>query len=296
MKLDDFDFKSLFIEIEGHKIHYLDEGRGEILLMLHGNPTWCYLYRNFVRQLSRDYRCIVPDFLGFGLSDKPVTADYSLQAQLKRFSLFVEKMSLTDITLISHDIGGIIGLSWAAGHKQLVKRLVVLNTRASVPAVWGLNKYIPPWSYLVLWPLRLPWLGELMVQGFNLMQNVVMPLAFVNGKAFGAQARRGIKYPYRFWRERKAQLITVRQIPILKTDPVYQLLLKTGQALNGWQVPTQIIWGLKDPSSPPALIDDIERLLPNHQPTLRLPEAGHFLTEEQPDAVLTKIYQFIKTS
>ncbi|MHB1043156.1 MAG: alpha/beta fold hydrolase [Eubacteriales bacterium] len=296
MKPDDFDFKSLFIEIDGYKIHYLDEGRGETLLMLHGNPTWCYLYRNFVRELSRDYRCIVPDFLGFGLSDKPVNADYSLQAQLKKFSLFVEKMGLADLTLIGHDIGGIVGLSWAAGHKHLVKRLVVLNTSGSVPAVWGLNKYIPPWSYLVLWPLRIPWLGELLVQGFNFLQNVVMPFAFVNGRVFSAQVRRGIKNPYRSWQARKAQLITVRQIPILKSDPVYHLLLKTGQALVGWQVPTQIIWGLKDPSFPPTLIDDIEKLLPNHQPTLRLPEAGHFLTEEEPDAIMKKIREFLKSS
>ncbi|MEG6523240.1 alpha/beta fold hydrolase [Desulfotomaculum sp. 1211_IL3151] len=291
--MGDFKFNSKFIEIEGNNIHYLDEGNGEVLLMLHGNPTWCYLYRHFIPELSLDYRCIAPDFLGFGWSDKPVGADYSLQAQLKRLTIFIERLELAEITLIIHDIGGIIGLSWAAEHKHLVKRLVILNTSGSVPAVWYDNRYLPPWSYLVLWPLRIPGVGELLVQGFNILQRMVMPLAFADQRVFTREARRGFRLPYRCKADRVAQLSTVRQIPILKSDPVYHMLLKTGQRLKGWQVPTQIIWGMKDPAFSPKLIKDLERLLPNHRPTLRLPGAGHFLMEEQPTAILEKIKEFL---
>lgn len=291
--MGDFKFNSKFIEVEGNNIHYLDEGNGEVLLMLHGNPTWCYLYRHFIPQLSLEYRCLAPDFLGFGWSDKPVGADYSLQAQLQRLTIFIERLGLAEITLIVHDIGGIIGLSWAAEHKHLVKRLIILNTSGSVPAVWGNSRYLPPWSYLALWPLRLPGLGELLVQGFNFLQRVVMPLAFADRRVFTQAARRGFRAPYRCKTHRMAQLSTVRQIPILKADPVYHMLLKTGQSLKGWQVPTQIIWGMKDPSFSPKLIKDLECLLPNHRPTLRLPGAGHFLMEEQPMAILAKIKEFL---
>ncbi|GAB6179807.1 alpha/beta fold hydrolase [Desulfotomaculum defluvii] len=288
-----YKFNSKYLEIEGYNMHYLDEGDGEVLLMLHGNPTWCYLYRHFIPDLSLAYRCIAPDFLGFGWSDKPAGEDYSLQAQVQRLALFVEKIGLTEITLVLHDIGGIIGLAWAAEHKQLVKRLIILNTSGSVPAVWGDQRYLPPWSYLVLWPLRIPGLGELLVQGFNFLQRVVMPLAFSNRRLFTKEARRGFRAPYQRKAERGAQLSTVRQIPILKSDPVYHMLFKTGHSLHGWRVPTQIIWGMKDPSFSPKLIKDLERLLPNHQPSLRLPGAGHFLTEEQPTAVLEKIKEFL---
>lgn len=296
MKPQGFNFESNYTEIAGHNIHYLDEGMGETLVMLHGNPTWCYLYRKFIPELSKDYRCIVPDFLGFGYSDKPTGVDYSLQAQLQRFKHFVEKMKLIDITLVVHDIGGIIGLTWAAQHKHLVKRLVILNSSGSVPAVWGKDRYLPPWSYLVLLPLRIPKFGELMVENLNMLHRVVMPMAFHNKNIFTKGVRRGFGAPYQCKGDRKAQLSTVRQIPIFRTDDVYKMLLKTGHMLKGWQVPTQIIWGLKDPSFTHKTAKDLERLLPNHQPTIYLPRAGHFLTEEQPEVILDTIRKFLKVT
>ena len=296
MKLEGFNFDSNYTEIAGYNIHYLDEGMGETLLMLHGNPTWCYLYRKLIPELSRNYRCIVPDFLGFGYSDKPTGADYSLHAQLQRFKHFVEKMKLTDITLVVHDIGGIIGLTWAAQHKHLVKRLVILNSSGSVPAVWGEERYLPPWSYLVLLPLRIPGFGELMVENLNMLHRVVMPVAFYNKGIFTKGVRRGYGAPYKSKSARQAQLTTVRQIPIFKTDHVYKILLETGHMLKGWQVPTQIIWGLKDPSFSKKIAKDLERLFPNHQPTIYLPQAGHFVTEEQPEVILDKIKKFLKVT
>ncbi|WP_031517314.1 alpha/beta fold hydrolase [Desulfofalx alkaliphila] len=295
MKPEGFDFHSNFIEIAGYKMHYLDEGSGGVLIMLHGNPTWGYLYRNFIPELSKEYRCIVPDFLGFGYSDKPAGEDYSLQAQSQRLAQFIEKMELNEITLVVHDIGGIVGLAWAAEHKHLVKGLVILNNSGSVPEVWGKSPYLPPWSYIVLWPLRIPVIGEVMVENLNILHRLVMPLAFSRRDVFTKKIRRGFGYPYRCKADRKAQLSTIRQIPILKSDPIYRMLLKTGQMLNGWQVPAQIIWGLKDPSSPPRIIKVLERLLPNHRPSVVLPQAGHFLTEEQPEVVLDKIKEFLKT-
>ncbi|SHK33064.1 alpha/beta fold hydrolase [Desulforamulus aeronauticus] len=290
-----FDYPGRYIEVEGYQLHYLDEGAGEPLLFLHGNPTWCYMYRNVIGQLCQQHRCIALDFLGFGLSEKPTHADYSLPKQVTRLALFIEQLDLRNITLCVHDIGGIVGLAWAAEHKDVVKRLVIMNTVSCVPEVLGTPRYLPPWSYLVLWPLRLPLVGEIMVQGLNLLQRVVMPLAFGNRRHFKRVVRQGYYYPYRTWSDRYAQLMTVRQIPILKSDPVYQLILETGKKLSGWQVPTQIIWGLQDPSSPAHLIRNTERILPNHKKSLLLAKAGHFLTEEQPEEIVDKIREFLNT-
>jgi len=225
--------------------------------MLHGNPTWCYLYRNLISHLRRNCRCLAPDFLGFGLSDKPTGADYSLDKQVERLDLFIKQLNLKDITLVGHDVGGIVGLNWAAGNKNLVARLVILNTRGSVPAVLGSPNYRPPWPYILLWPLRLPGIGEFMVQGVNLLVKVIMPLSLLGNHEFMAKALRGYKFPYRRWRDRKAQLVTLRQIPIFKSDPLYRLLLETGKSLAGWQVPVQIIWGAKDPAFNSSIMEKI---------------------------------------
>lgn len=296
MESGDFGFKSNFVKIGEHKLHYLDVGRGETILMLHGNPTWSYLYRNLIRRLSLDYRCLAPDFLGFGLSDKPPNADYSLKKQAERLGFFVKELGLRDITLVGHDVGGIAGLNWAARNKDLVSRLVVLNTRGAVPAVWGQPDYRPPWPYLFLLPLRLPGIGEFLVQGLNFLIKVVMPLSLLGNRRFLSESRRGFEFPYRQLVDRKAQLDTVRQIPIFKSDPIYHLLLETGLALAGWQVPAQIIWGLKDPAFKSSITGEFERLLPNHRPTLLLPHAGHFLTEDQPDVITEKIIEFMQLS
>lgn len=293
--LSAFDYQGKYVEVAGYRLHYLDEGSGETLLFLHGNPTWCYLYRHLIGELRKNYRCIALDFLGFGLSEKPVEADYSLSKQIDRLAIFIEKLNLSNITLCLHDIGGIVGLAWAAEHKSLVKGLIIMNTVSCVPEVFGQGRYLPPWSYLALWPLRLPLLGEILVQGLNLLQRVVMPLAFKDRSKFNQQVRQGYGYPYGTWAKRYGQLCTVKQIPILKSDPAYQLILKTGQRLVGWPVPTQIIWGLRDPSSPRRLIPNTERLFPNHRKSLLLPEAGHFLPEEQPEAVTKKIKEFLSS-
>lgn len=290
----DFDCRSRFLQAAGLRWHYVDEGPGETLLMLHGNPTWSYLYRHLIAGLRDAYRCVAPDLPGFGLSEKPPGADYDLRVQAQRLVAFVDALGLKRVSLILHDIGGIVGLHWAAHHKARVRRLIILNTRAAVPTVWNPGaRYRAPWSYLALWPLRLPGLGELLVQGLDSLQRVVMPLAFVDRRRFSRAARAGFRFPYRGWAARRAQLATVRQIPIWKSDPVYRLLEETGRLLEGWGVPVQVIWGLRDPSFPPPLIDEMERLFPNHLATVRLPGAGHFLTEEEPESILATVRYFL---
>lgn len=295
MGYENYDFESRYQVVDGYRLHYVDEGRGEILLMVHGNPTWSYLYRHFIRDLRSEYRCLALDHLGFGLSDKPARADYSMRAHIMRLKSFVDQLGLKDITLVGQDWGGIIGLGWAVYHKTLVKRLVILNTAGFAPSFRELaqNNGPVPWAFPMLWALKIPLLGEFFVQGLNGFARFLIPLGTYHRERLTREVMRGYLEPYPTWGSRRAHLKSVRQIPLLPTHPTWQLLRDIGVNLRGWQVPTQIIWGMKDPVFVPWFADRFEEFLPNHRPTLRLPDASHFLQDDTPGPIVAKIREFL---
>jgi cis-3-alkyl-4-acyloxetan-2-one decarboxylase len=287
----DFPYASREVSVSGRRMRYVDEGRGETLLMLHGNPTWSYLYRHLIAGLRDRYRCVAPDHLGFGRSDKPAGADYSMRAHVMRLEAFVQALGLRDVTLVVQDWGGIIGLGWAARHKALVKRLVVMNTAAFIPE----RPPKPlPWGFLLLWSLRLPVWGELFVLGLNGFARWLVPLGIHHRERLTSDVMRGYLDPYPTWSSRRAHLASVRQVPLSPRSPVWQLLRETGADLRGWKVPTQIIWGMRDPVFVPSFIEEFERLLPNHAPTVRLDDAGHFLQDDTPEPIVGAIRRFLE--
>lgn len=124
-----FPFRSRFLEVaHGRRVHYVDEGEGDVVLFVHGTPTWSFEWRHCIRALSRTHRCIAMDNLGFGLSDRPRDFDYRPESHAAVLRAFVERLALRDITLVVHDFGGPIGLPLALGEASVVRRLVVLNT------------------------------------------------------------------------------------------------------------------------------------------------------------------------
>jgi haloalkane dehalogenase len=298
MLYDHYDFESRYQVVDGYRIHYVDEGKGETLLMVHGNPTWSYLYRHFIRDLRSDYRCIALDHLGFGYSDKPWLADYSMRAHIMRLKSFVDQLGLKDITFVGQDWGGIIGLGWAVYHKHLVKRLVILNTAGFAPVFREMakRKGPVPWAFPMLWALKIPILGEIFVQGLNGFAKYLIPLATYHRERLTPEVMRGYLEPYPTWGSRRAHLKSVRQIPMLPTHPTWQLLRDIGMNLRGWPVPTQIIWGMKDPVFVPWFADKFEELLPNHRPTLRIPDASHFLQDDTPAPIIAKIREFLSSA
>ncbi len=291
----DYGFSSKFVELDAHRIHYVDEGTGETILMVHGNPTWSYLYRHFINGLRNSFRCIAPDHLGFGYSEKPKWADYSMRAHIMRLDSFVNKLDLRDITLVVQDWGGIIGLSWATRHKDRIKRLVVMNTAAFLPRrPADLLRMRPlPWGFPLLWSLKLPVFGELFVQGLNGFAKYMVPLGTNHRERLTPDVMGGYLDPYPTWNSRKAHLESVRQVPILPSHPTWQLLQETGEEIRGWEVPTQIIWGMKDPVFVPWFMDEFERRLPNHAPTLRIGDASHFLQDDTPQVIIGRIREFM---
>jgi cis-3-alkyl-4-acyloxetan-2-one decarboxylase len=295
MSLPDYPFASRFVNVCGHRIHYVDEGQGETVLLLHGNPTWSYLYRHVINGLSDRYRCVAPDHLGFGWSDKPKDADLSMRAHAMRLEAFVQTLGLRDVTLVVQDWGGVIGLSWAARHKALIKRLVVLNTAGFVPdSPRTLARLRPvPWGFPLLWSLRIPLFGELFVQGLAGFVRALVPLGIHHRERLTRDVMRGYLAPYPTWASRRAHLASVRQVPMRPSDPAWQLLNETGAELDGWTVPTQLVWGMKDPVFVPWFLEEFERRLPNHAETIRIPDASHFLQDDRPDLIVDAIRSFM---
>lgn len=278
-------------------MHFVESGHGEPVVMIHGNPTWSRLYAGLIERLAPNCHCVAPDHLGFGLSDKPPNADYSMRAHIRRLGLFMNQLALDGITLVVQDWGGLIGLGWASAHQQRIRRLVILNTAAfSVERrsdLWRIRPF--PWALLALWPLKIPGLGELFVQGLNGFVRVFLPLA-MKSRRLGAQEMTDFQRPYPDWDSRHAILASVRQIPLRWNHPTRTLAREVGERLDGWDVPTQIIWGMRDHVFVPWFMEEFERRLPNHQPTLRLERAGHFVPLEQPDIIAEQIWNFMQAT
>jgi len=298
MRHPDFPFESRFISVDGQRLHYVDEGQGEPILMLHGNPTWSYLYRHFLRDLRSDYRTLSLDHLGYGYSEKPRNGDYSMRAHIMRLQGFASKLGLRDLTLVVQDWGGIIGLGWAVRNKPLVKRLVIMNTTGfPLPSRATLLEMKPkPWGLLLLYPLKLPGLGEAFVQGANGFVKHLLPAGIHHGERLDSRVMQGYLEPYPTWASRRAQLRSVRQVPLSQRHPTWRLLQEIGAELEGWTVPTQLVWGMRDPVFVPWFLEEFERRLPNHAPSVRLHDASHFLQDDCPEAIVPVIRRFMRST
>ena len=294
--IDDFPVEFKKIEIERTLINYVDEGEGEVILMLHGNPTWSYLYRHFIKDLKKDYRCIALDFLGYGLSDKPPNSDYSMTAHVRRLGKFIEAMNLNNITLICQDWGGIIGLSYAARNKDRFKRLIPMNTTGFLPERIGefLKCLSNAWAFPYLWSFRIPWLGKKLAMDWNIFLKVAMNFGIFNRKRqMHEKAWLGYKYPFQLVGDRIAIMKSVRQVSSLPGGPLWKMLRETGNLLKNWDIRTQLIWGTKDKVFIPWFIDKFEEILPNHAKTLRIPTASHFLQDDEPEIIVKRIREFM---
>ena len=187
-----YPFKSKYVSLNLLQYHYIDEGQGDTLLMLHGNPTWSFYYRNLVKGLKNRYRCVVPDHMGCGFSDKPQEYNYTLEQHINNIEVLVDQLSLEGMTLVMHDWGGAIGMGYAVRHPDRVKRLVLFNTAAF------LSREIP-WSSNLC---RQPLLGAIGVRGFNAFAELAVIRACK--RPMSGQARSGYLAPYNSYANRIA--------------------------------------------------------------------------------------------
>ncbi len=273
-----------FFEHDGIRLHYVDEGDGEPIVMLHGNPTWGYLYRNFIAPLSETNRCVVPDHMGFGKSAKPLDRPYALAKHIENFTALMHELDLNDITLVVQDWGGPIGLGYGVEHSDRIKRLVILNTWAFLIA-----EGMPLAPQLELF--RQPHLGEAMVQGLNLFVEGFLP-AGIHRKEKLESFMPAYRAPFPDWNSRIGTLAFPRDIPVGDGHPSTPTMRRIQDHLGRINVPTMIIWGMRDPAIPPQLVDGWKSVYP-HAEVHRLETASHFLQEDEPEQIVELIKAFL---
>jgi cis-3-alkyl-4-acyloxetan-2-one decarboxylase len=284
-----YPFSSHFMKIRGFDYHYLDEGSGEPLVMLHGNPTWSFYFRFLVKGLSPEYRCLVPDHIGCGFSEKPdeTQYDFRLNSRVEDLSTFLDRLEIKkDITLILHDWGGMIGMAYAVRHPERIKRLVILNTAAF---------FLPKKKRL---PIRLQisrnlaFIAKPAILNFNLFAIAALYMASIKG--LDKETKKALIAPYNSPENRLAILKFVQDIPLIPSDFSYSVVSNTEKNLFRLRdKPMLICWGMKDFVFDKDFLLQWRQRFPDAQ-VYPFSQAGHYILEDMPDTVLKHVNQFLK--
>jgi haloalkane dehalogenase len=283
-----WSFEEHYLDLGGLRYHYLDEGQGPPVVMLHGNPTWSFFYRDLVRGLRDECRVVVPDHIGCGLSDKPGDDryDYTLGRRVDDLEALLDHLRLRDnLTLVLHDWGGMIGMTYAHRHPERVKRLVVLNTAAFLLPP---GKRLP-WS---LWLCRNTPLGPLLVRGLGAFSRAAVRWCSV--RPLPADVRAAYLAPYDSWAHRVAVLRFVQDIPLRPGDRSYELVHSVQDGLGRFRgVPMLICWGQKDFVFDRHFLAEWRRRFPAAE-AHAFPDAGHFVLEDAGAEVLALVRDFLR--
>ena len=283
-----YPFESHTFDLGDLRLHYVDEGSGEPVVMVHGNPTWSFYYRNLVKGLRDTHRLIVPDHIGCGLSDKPDENKYSytLARRVEDLEALLEHLGIDeDVTLVLHDWGGMIGMAWAARHPERVKRIVLLNTSAfRLPSTKKL-----PWQ---LWVVRNTWIGVILARALNVFCLGAAEQC-VTRRRLPPDVRAAYLAPYDSWANRIAVLRFVQDIPLRPGDRGFDLVMKIEETLDRFaQTPMLICWGMKDFVFDHHFLEEWERRCP-HAQVHRFEDSGHYILEDRPEETLALIRRFL---
>ena len=282
-----YPFESHALDREGLRYHYLDEGTGDPVLMLHGNPSWSFYYRDLVKALRTDHRVIVPDHIGMGLSDKPGDDryDYRLESRIADVERLVSSLGLRRITLVLHDWGGMIGMGYAARHPENVARIVLLNT-----AAFHLPDDVRVPSALRF--VRDSTLGAFSVRGMNAFARGAV-IVGCKKKRLSSEERAAYLAPYDSWTDRIATLRFVQDIPLAPSDPSYALVSSIEAALPRFaSLPLLVCWGERDFVFSPHVLAHWLTRWPEAE-VHRFPDAGHYVLEDEGPAIATLVRTFL---
>lgn len=274
-------------------MHYVDEGPrgGRPVVLLHGNPTWGYLYRNFIPPLvDAGHRVIVPDYLGFGRSDKPDDPElYRIERHCQRIELLLESLDLQDACVVVHDWGGVIGLNWATNHPQRVAGLFIMNTHV----------HRPPGKVRLPLPIRLfrtPIIGEVMIKGLHIfVRGLVFRVGVVKRERLTADVKRAYLAPHPSWSTRTPILVFPREIPSGSEGRVADLGGEIERRLESQfrQKPVMIAWALKDIAFKEYVLDQFWLKTFPDAKVLRIPDAGHYLQEDAHEVIAPALVDFL---
>lgn len=280
-------FASRACAVRGGRMQYVDEGNGAPALLVHGNPTWSYLYRAFIPPLATDHRVIAPDHLGFGLSERPASAPYDLPWHIANLSDLVRSLDLEDITLVVHDWGGPIGIGAALELGERVRRLVVINSWA-----WRLpsgTKLAP-----LLEAIREPQRGERLALDHNVLVEQGLPGGVHRRERLTPEVHDAYRRVSGDPESRRAIMTLVRAIPVGATGPAAQAMASIERRLGQLRLPTLLLWGKRDPIFPPATVALWRRFIPDAE-VAYLSDASHFVQEDAPEEAVALLRGWLAT-
>lgn len=280
----EYPFSSHYHSVDGNRLHYVDEGDSEnIVVMVHGNPTWSFYYRRLITRLSATHRVIALDNIGCGLSDKPQEYDYTLQNHIDNLQSLLDSLDITRYSLVVHDWGGAIGMGCATQYPERIERIVVLNTAAFR------SSRIPFRIQVCRWPF----IGPFIVRAFNgfawpaTFMAVEQPLADEVKKAYLA--------PYNSWRNRVAVAAFVKDIPLKSSDVSYHTLsrIETGLShLRELEIPMLILWGGKDFCFDMQFFTEWRERFPDAEYHC-FEDGGHYIVEDKFEELAPRIENFL---
>jgi haloalkane dehalogenase len=282
-----YPFQSRFFDRGGLKLHYIDEGSGEPVVMVHGNPSWSLYYRELAKALRGSHRVVALDHIGMGLSDKPgdEAYEYTLKSRVDDLEALLEERGLKGgLTLVLHDWGGMIGMAYACRHPERVKRLVILNTAA----------FLLPQGRSLPWALRLSRtpLGAFLIRGFNAFSLAATYVGCLR-RPMSGELRRAYVAPYDSWANRIATLRFVQDIPLRSGDKAYALVREVEESLHRLsEVPMLLCWGGKDFVFDAHFLAEWRRRFPKAEVHF-FPEAGHYVLEDAAEEIIPLVRFFL---
>ena len=290
----EYPFKPNYIKIDGVRLHYVDEAplnnlQAEPIVMLHGNPTWSFLYRKFIPPLiEAGYRAIAVDHIGYGRSDTPLERElYRLHNRIRFFSGVMDALKLSNITLVMQDWGGPIGLGYAVNNPDKIKRLILMSTWAfELPGYTEEN--FPPLFAMC----RQPWLGEAMLLGFNVFVEGFFPGAVIRKEKITPELMAAYRAPFPDYNSR-IPTMAIQDVPLDKDHPSFGTMKNIEGQLKKLNVPTLLVWGEDDQLMAPELADMAWKLFYPHSEMHIVPRAGHFIQEDAPEEVVAIIKDFL---
>jgi haloalkane dehalogenase len=277
--LPGFPFAPRYLEQDGLRMHYLDEGEGDPVLCLHGEPTWSFLYRRMMPVLAAVARVVAPDYFGFGRSDKPTAAEwYTFDRHSASIRRLVEELDLRRMTVVVQDWGGPIGLRLAVEQPERVERLVILNT--------GVGGGRPPSE---TW---LRFREVVRAAGGDFQPGRLIRTAAVRGLADDAVAAYDAPFPAP---ESKAGVLAFpEQVPTEPEHPNTAPLMAIREGLASWEKPVLVLFGDSDPIFRPEVGEAIARWIPGALPAELVDDAGHFVQEDAGEEVAARIVEFLR--
>jgi haloalkane dehalogenase len=279
-----YPFDSHELTLDSLRYHYVDEGDGEPLLMVHGNPTWSFYWRNLLLGLRDRYRAIAVDHVGCGLSDKPQSYSYTLAQHVANLVRLIDELDLSGMTLLGHDWGGAIGLGAVLQRPDRFARLILFNTGA----------FPPPFVPLRIRICRTPLLGALAVRRLNLFARAALSMAVHKPERMTPAVKAGLLAPYDTWEHRVAIHRFVDDIPFTRRHPTWSTLENIEKQLPALAtLPTQFIWGMRDWCFKPLCLQRLNQVFTDAE-VHRLADAGHYVIEDAHEQIVPLVRRFLE--